>query len=121
MFDLTKQEKTILLFLTSTFVIGLGINTYKKTQEIELDVQPYKMTARQEEFDRFIAEERLVNINSLKIEELSRLPGVGAKLAERIIEYQRTHGPFKNKEELMQVKGIGQKKFADVKDLIILK
>lgn len=121
MFDLTRQEKTILVFLTSAFVVGLGINTYKKTKEIKLDVRPYKMTVSQEAADKFIAEERLININSLEIEELSRLPGVGVKLAERIIEYHRTRGPFRNKEELIQVKGIGRKKFEDIKDLIILK
>lgn len=121
MFDLTKQEKIILIFLSLTFVTGLGIGSYKKAQEkIELDVQPHKMVALQDA-DRFIAQQSVININSFKIDELTRLPGVGEKIAQRIVEYHRRYGLFKSKEELMQVNGIGEKKFENIKDLIILK
>jgi competence ComEA-like helix-hairpin-helix protein len=120
MFDLTKQEKIILIFLSLTFVTGLGISSYKKAQKkIELDIQPYRMVAL-EDADRFIAQQSVININSSKIDELTRLPGVGGKIAQRIVQYHTLHGPFKSKEELMQVKGIGKKKFAKIKDLIVL-
>lgn len=121
MFDLTKQEKIILIFLTLTFATGLGIGAYKKKQQaLKLSVRPYKIDAAREQLDSFIEEQRFVNINSFKIEELKQLPGVGEKLAQRIIEYHKLYGPFKSKEQLLQVKGIGDKKFEQLKDLIIL-
>jgi len=121
MFDLTRQEKAILVFLSLTFVTGLGIDSYKKSQrKRKLSVAPYEISVLREA-DRFIEQQRLVNINSFNMEELTRLPGVGEKLAVRIVEYRKIHGPFKSKEELMQVKGIGEKKFEQFKDLIIIK
>lgn len=121
MFDLTRQEKAILLFLTLTFVTGLGISGYKKSQDnLKLSVQPDEIDRLREESDKFIAEYSQVNINTFKIDELTRLPGVGEKLAQGIIEYHKLHGPFRNKEELMRVKGIGKKKFEKIEGLIIL-
>ena len=51
-----------------------------------------------------------VNINSASIEELSTLPGIGKGTAEKIVEYRKTN-KFKKPSDLMNVKGIGQKKF----------
>jgi competence protein ComEA len=60
----------------------------------------------------------VVNVNSASAEELMQLPQVGAVIAQRILEYRQTHGPFKTIDELMQVKGIGQKKFAAMKPFV---
>ena len=61
-----------------------------------------------------------VNINTAAAEELTALPGVGEALAERIIAYREEHGRFRAAEELLEVKGIGESKFAEMKDWIIL-
>ena len=61
-----------------------------------------------------------VNINTAAAEELTALPGVGEALAERIIAYREEHGRFREAEELLEVKGIGESKFAEMKDWIIL-
>src|SRR5688572_4102236 len=53
----------------------------------------------------------VVNINSADAAQLSLLPRVGEKVAQRIIEYRTEHGPFKKTTDLMQVKGIGAKTF----------
>lgn len=50
-----------------------------------------------------------VNINSASVEQLGDLPGVGPKLAARIVEYRQKAGPFKSAQELLNVKGIGEK------------
>ena len=50
-----------------------------------------------------------VNINSASVEQLGELPGVGPKLAARIVEYRQKSGPFKSTQELLNVKGIGEK------------
>lgn len=61
----------------------------------------------------------LLNINTASAEELDgRLPGIGPSLAQRIIEYRSEKGRFNSIEELKEVSGIGDKRFADIKDLI---
>lgn len=60
----------------------------------------------------------LTNINSADKIELTELPGIGESIAGRIIEYRNTYGPFKTIEEIMNVSGIGENKFAQIEDLI---
>ena len=67
-----------------------------------------------------IASSGKVNINTAIKEELVSLKYIGDKLAERIIEYRKAH-PFQKPENIMEVKGIGQKVFDANKDVIIVK
>lgn len=60
----------------------------------------------------------LVDINKATIEELEELTGVGAVIANRIIEYRNSIGPFKTIEEIKNVKGIGEVNFLKMKDQI---
>lgn len=60
----------------------------------------------------------LVNINTATSEELQTLSGVGEATAKAIIEERERGGPFATPEDLMRVSGIGEKKFAKVKDSI---
>ncbi len=59
-----------------------------------------------------------VNLNTASIAELEKLPGIGRRTAERIVEYRDKHGGFKKIEELMNVPGIGEKSFLKLKELI---
>ena len=58
----------------------------------------------------------LVNINEAAAEELCTLPGVGEATAAAIIEDREAHGPFASVDDLMRVSGIGEKKYAKVRD-----
>jgi competence protein ComEA len=60
----------------------------------------------------------LINVNTADAETLQKLPGVGPAMAKTIIEYREANGGFKKIEELMNVKGIGEKTFLKLKPLI---
>jgi competence protein ComEA len=56
-----------------------------------------------------------VNINTASASELDGLPGIGAKTAALIVEYRQRNGPFKKIEDLMNVRGVGEKNFLKLK------
>lgn len=58
---------------------------------------------------------KLVNINSASLEELQKIPGVGEQKAKSIIEYRNKSGKFKNVEEILNVNGIGDKLYEQIK------
>ena len=62
-----------------------------------------------------------ININKATKEELDTLPGIGESTAQKIIKYREEHGSFKNIEELKEVKGIGDTKYEEIKDLVDIK
>ena len=55
-----------------------------------------------------------VNVNSATVEQLTALPGVGPALAARIVEHRQKSGAFRTTQEVMSVKGIGEKNFAKI-------
>jgi len=63
----------------------------------------------------------LININTATIELLCQLPGIGPKTAERILEYRKTKGRFNSIEEIMNVRGIGPKRFEQIRNLIAVR
>ena len=61
---------------------------------------------------------KTVNVNQASATELARLPRVGPSLAGTIVAHREKHGPFKRAEDLMEVKGIGEKMFATLKPYV---
>jgi competence protein ComEA len=59
-----------------------------------------------------------VNINTAAADELDTLPGIGAEMARRIMEYRAANGPFKSIEDLERVTGIGDATYQKLKDRI---
>jgi competence protein ComEA len=60
--------------------------------------------------------EAVVNLNTATAADLESLPGIGKSTAQRILEYRQKSGGFKKVEELMNVKGIGEKSFLKIKN-----
>ena len=61
-----------------------------------------------------------VNINTAGVDELVALPGIGKAYAERIVEYRQKNGPFKKVEDLLNVRGIGEKTFDRIRDRLTI-
>ena len=61
-----------------------------------------------------------IDINTATEEDFQALPGIGEVLAQRIVAYRQEHGTFRTVEELMNVEGIGEKRIAQILDLITI-
>jgi competence protein ComEA len=61
-----------------------------------------------------------VNINQASAVQLAYLPRIGAKAADRIVEYRKAHGAFSRTEELMEVKGVGERRYGELKPYVAL-
>jgi competence protein ComEA len=59
-----------------------------------------------------------VNINTATASQLEELPGIGKATADRIVEYRQKNGGFKKVEDLMNIRGIGEKSFLKLKPLV---
>lgn len=114
---LGKITKTqwLLLALTGVFLCGL-LTLYVRDRS--------RMAGTPVETDRTVSQEDFMpdvsplDLNTATEEELDTLPGIGEELARRIVEYRETSGPFESVEEIMEVSGIGEAKFADLEGRI---
>ena len=59
-----------------------------------------------------------LNLNSATAADLEKLPGIGAAMATRIVDYRQKSGGFKKVEELMNIQGIGERNFLKLKPLV---
>jgi len=99
----TKSE-IILLGLTAVFLCALAGLSFRDRQDRVPGV--------------VIETEAEVDLNTATAEELDTLPGIGESLARRIIAYREANGPFGSIEEIMEVSGIGEAKFAELEDRV---
>ena len=59
-----------------------------------------------------------INLNTATVQQLEALPGVGSRTAQLIVEHRQKNGGFKKVEELMNIKGIGEKSFLKLKPMV---
>jgi comEA protein len=62
-----------------------------------------------------------LDINAATSDELQELPGIGPVIAQRILDYRKKSGPFRNVDELMAVRGISDKRLAKIKPYVYVK
>lgn len=107
MFNLTQQEKLVLLFIFFVTLAGLGINFGIK-----------RIPQLQNLYDKGICLANTIDINKATYDDLVRLPNIGPALANQIIEYRSNNCNFKNIEELKKIKGLAGKRFNQIKDFL---
>ncbi len=61
-----------------------------------------------------------VNLNTATLRELDALPGIGEVLGQRILDYRAAHGPFNSVDQLLNIKGIGEKTLAKLKPYVTI-
>lgn len=71
--------------------------------------------------DDAAAAKGVVNVNTAKVEQLQLLPRIGPALAQRIIDFREANGPFKSADELVAVKGIGDRSVELLKPHVAVK
>jgi comEA protein len=124
MFNLTAEEKIALILVLSTFFLGLFIIHLKKNDKLQfLNFEGEhsinsNCSETPEALKKALKVSKEVNINTASQAELTLLPGIGDVIASRIIEYRRNNGNFNHLEDLMNVKGIGQKKIEKIEEYI---
>ena len=65
-------------------------------------------------------EKQLIDVNQASAEDFSRLPGIGPKLAERIVDFRKKQGPFRRIEDLLAIEGIGYGKWKAIRPYLKL-
>ena len=111
---ITKTE-WILLALTGVFLCVLLILFFQDRTRMEEAGVETEIEVPQEEI---LPDLSPLHLNTATQEELAQLPGIGEELARRIVEHREANGPFETIEELMEVSGIGEGKFADLEGRI---
>ncbi len=114
-----RLEKSVSLAIVSAILLYFTASCFMKHSQA---VMPF---ARADEKAFFLAEDKIyqartVNINTADRHALTRLNGIGLKLAERVIDYRNTHGPFIRTDDIMRVKGIGEKKYQAISGMITI-
>jgi len=121
-----KYKRVIYAFIiiTLTGVWGLENIDTSKIEIIQLPVAQsdsekiIKKDAVKQENLTTLSQSNIINVNTASKEELDILYKIGPKTADKIIEYREKNGKFKVKEEIMNVKGIGEKIYEKIKDSI---
>ena len=119
---MSTVERGIVITLILIAVIAIGLSYHNKVSQKETELIP--ATSAEENNNKpenLIKEKTTVNINTADKDKLTALTGIGPVLAQRIIDYRRENGSFTSCDELMQVKGIGPKKYERIKKYISIK
>ncbi len=112
---ITKTEKWLLASTALFLCVVTGLYLHDQRTQVEGVAVETELTVPQEAVG---PEAGPIDLNTATAEELTKLPGIGEKLAERIVAYRTDNGPFASAEEIMEVKGIGEATFADLEGLI---
>ena len=96
----------------------LNIPTTAPAQDHSEDTQPGTQESPTVQTGAAVLSASLVDINTASLDLLKTLPGIGDVLGQRIIDYREANGPFTSVDQIMDVSGIGEKKFEGMLEYI---
>lgn len=120
---LTSTERKVILFLAGTLLVGAALRVVRETfpqRRVDYSAVDSTFAALTANLTAdtlhkpFTAGSRL-NLNTATKEELTTLPGIGTVMAERIVQYRATRGPFKSLDDLLKIHGISKKRLEQIK------
>ncbi len=115
---MNRRERAVLVFLAACFLTGTGatvIRGWLRGRSPAADYVPVQDSAAVPATDAGGP----LDINVASASALEGLPGIGPVLAGRIVDYRTLHGRFRSAGELMNVPGIGPKRFALLEGLVV--
>lgn len=108
MFGFTQEERRVVLFLAGIALLGLGVSFLsKKNSPLKSWVSVNENLGK-------------LNLNKADKEALLALPGIGEKLAQRILDYRRENERFASLEDLKKIKGVTEYRYQKLKELFFL-
>lgn len=116
-----KPEQIILIMITVLFVglmAGVLLGRHSTANQIYLSATEAEDLTQAYHPETESTLPGKLNINMATVKELSMLPGIGEGYAQRIVDYREKNGPFISIEDLMNIKGIGEKRFESISDYI---
>jgi competence protein ComEA len=111
--------RVLLMFLAVAAMAVMPVAAAQQAQEGKTPA-PTAKTASSSSSKAAPAPTTPINLNTATQAQLESLPGVGPKAAQRILEYRKQNGHFKKLEDLMNVKGFGEKTFLKLKPMLTL-
>jgi competence protein ComEA len=118
------QEDSLFNFYNSRAEKNLNDEKNRKEDKLvdsKEEVLDFNSTGFEKKKSLPLPEEKSININEADLETLIRLPGIGEKTAQNIIDFRSKKDNFENLEDLMEVKGIGKVKFNKIKKFLYIK
>lgn len=91
---------------------------YENPQSTVSPAQNSSLSSEEESSAQEPQQQGKINLNTASAQELETLPGIGEVKAQAIIDYREQEGPFQTIDQVMEVKGIGEKTFESIRDLI---
>jgi len=118
--DYTKQDSLFYYYSNLNPEIDIEDSTLISNLEIKKRVLELSDTIEYVKKDISTLAEKSINLNKAGMSDLVKLPGIGEKTAEKIVQLRNEKGKFKRLEELMEVKGIGEVKFNKIKKFLYI-
>jgi len=118
--DYTKQDSLFAYYSNINPEFDLDDPRLDSNLEIKRQVLELSDTFAYVKKDLSSLTEKSINLNTAGINELVKLPGIGEKTAEKIIQLRSERGKFKRLEELLDVRGIGEVKFNKIKKFLYI-